>query len=92
MRTTTAILTFLGILAFEAFFCPEVAAQPREQIRLAVGESTLIRVARNITRVVVGNPRVADVRATGPREVLVVGRGRGATTITRSMSRSSMSL
>lgn len=82
MRTTTAILTFLTIIVFEVILCPEAVAQPREQIRLAVGESTLIRVSRNITRVVVGNPRVADVRATGPREVLVVGRGRGATTIT----------
>jgi pilus assembly protein CpaC len=51
-----------------------------------VGESTLIQVQRDINRVVVGNPNVADVRATGPREVLVVGRGRGATNITATTS------
>lgn len=57
------------------------AERSSQQVRLSVGESTLIRVQQNITRVVVGNPSVADVRATGPREVLVVGRGRGSTTI-----------
>jgi pilus assembly protein CpaC len=87
MRNTTTIPTLLATLLLFAVVCPSAAAQTAaEEIRLSVGESTLIRVEEAITRVVVGNPRVADVRATGPREVLVVGRGRGATTITATTS------
>lgn len=85
MRYSTTIQTIVVAALLGGLWCPEALAQRgREQIRLSVGESSLIRVQRNITRVVVGNPRVADVRATGAQEVLVVGRGRGATTITAS--------
>ncbi len=82
MRILSHLQILLGAVLLSAALCGSAGAQSgRQQIRLSVGESTLIRVERNIVRVVVGNPQVADVRATGPREVLVVGRGRGATTI-----------
>jgi pilus assembly protein CpaC len=83
MRYTNFILTAVVVFGLEAFLCQDANAQRRrEEIRLSVGESTLIQVQKNISRAVVGNPRVADIRETGPREVLVVGRGRGATQIT----------
>jgi pilus assembly protein CpaC len=56
-------------------------AQDRNTIRLTVGESTLVRTEAPITRVIVGNENIADVRATSAREVLVVGVGRGSTTV-----------
>lgn len=58
-----------------------VLAQDRNTLRLTVGESTLVRTEAPITRVVVGNENIADVRATSAREVLVVGVGRGSTTV-----------
>lgn len=60
---------------------PLAVAQERNTIRLTVGESTLVRQDAPITRVVVGNENIADVRATSAREVLVVGVGRGTTTV-----------
>lgn len=82
MRYTTTVFSTLVFIALGAVSSPRAWAE--ENIRLSVGESTLIQVQGNITRAVVGNPRVADIRETGPREVLVVGRGRGATQITLS--------
>ena len=86
MRYETMTSVVVGLVMVVAWPRPGQAQTVSQQIRLSVGESTLIQVQKNINRVVVGNPRVADVQATGPREVLVVGRGRGTTNITATTS------
>lgn len=62
--------------------CRTAEAQRRDQIRLSAGESTTIRTQRAFTRVVVGNSSIADIRELNSREILVVGRRRGTTTVT----------
>lgn len=83
MRNRTTIPALLGALLLSAAFCRPAEAQRHERnIRLSVGESTTIRTQRAFTRAVVGNSSVADIRELNSREILVVGRRRGTTTIT----------
>jgi len=87
MRVNVILGSTVAFLLLFAGVSGSALAERRQQIRLSVGESTLIRIQSNIHKIYVGNPSVADVRNTGPREVLVVGRGRGATNITVRTSR-----
>lgn len=83
MRYTTTIPALLGALLLSTILCRDAEAQRHERnIRLSVGESTTIRTQRAFSRAVVGNSGIADIRELNSREILVVGRRRGNTTIT----------
>jgi pilus assembly protein CpaC len=58
------------------------AQESEHEIRLSVGESTTIRTQRAFTRAVIANSGIADIRELNSREILVLGRRRGTTTIT----------
>lgn len=67
------------LLAIFTVICGQVSYG--QEISLTVGGSTLIRTQSPIRKVIVGNPSIADVRETSPRELLVVGVGQGRTNI-----------
>lgn len=50
-------------------------------LRLVAGKSTLLSLPHDIERVSVGNPEVADVVLTHPREVYLLGRKSGQTNL-----------
>ncbi len=50
-------------------------------LRLVAGKSTLLALPHDIVRVSVGNPEVADVVLTHPREVYLLGRKSGQTNL-----------
>lgn len=50
-------------------------------LRLVAGKSTLLALPNDIVRVSVGNPEVADVVLTHPREVYLLGRKSGQTNL-----------
>ncbi len=50
-------------------------------LRLVAGKSTLLALPHDIVRVSVGNPDVADVVLTHPREVYLLGRKSGQTNL-----------
>ena len=66
---------------------PHVAATPPGPVergvalRLVAGKSTLLALPNDIVRVSVGNPEVADVVLTHPREVYLLGRKSGQTNL-----------
>jgi len=66
---------------------PAVAAQPPgpvergQTLRLVAGKSTLLAVPNDIVRISVGNPEVADVVLTHPREVYLLGKKSGQTNL-----------
>ena len=55
-----------------------VAAAP---LALGLGEGEAVRLAGPARSVVVGDPEIADVSMTGPRDLVVLGRGYGVTSI-----------
>lgn len=52
-----------------------------QTLRLVAGKSTLLSLPQDIVRVSVGNPEVADVVLTHPREVYLLGRKHGQTNL-----------
>ena len=52
-----------------------------QPLRLVAGKSTLLNVPHDILRVSVGNPDVADVVLTHPREVYLLGKKSGQTNL-----------
>lgn len=78
-----------------AFLCPQATSvwgagplgKIRDQeitqtVRLKVGQSKVLEIPFAITRISVGNPEVADIIVTGPREVYVNGIASGTTNVT----------
>ncbi len=66
---------------------PATPAQPPgpvergQSLRLVAGKSTLLAVPNDILRISVGNPDVADVVLTHPREVYLLGKKSGQTNL-----------
>ncbi|MCX7057003.1 MAG: type II and III secretion system protein family protein [Proteobacteria bacterium] len=54
---------------------------PADTLRVVVHKSLVIPLAEPATRVSVGDPAIADVLLTGPREVYVLGKKIGSTNI-----------
>ncbi|MGQ9688193.1 MAG: type II and III secretion system protein family protein [Desulfobaccales bacterium] len=52
-----------------------------QTLRLKVGQSKVLQIPFTITRISVGNPEVADIILTGPREVYVNGVATGSTNL-----------
>lgn len=52
-----------------------------QPLRLVAGKSTLLSLPHDIVRISVGNPDVADVVLTHPREVYVLGKKSGQTNL-----------
>lgn len=48
---------------------------------LGLGEGEAVRLSGPARNVVVGDPEIADVSMTGPRDMVVLGRGYGSTSI-----------
>jgi pilus assembly protein CpaC len=63
---------------------PTASPSPVERglpLRLVAGKSTLLTLPHDIVRVSVGNPDVADVVLTHPREVYILGKKSGQTNL-----------
>ena len=75
MRTAHAILC--AALAG----CCTVAAQPAHNLTLMEGKGRLLQFPRDIARVVVAEPKIADAIVVSPREVMVEAKGPGSTTV-----------
>lgn len=58
---------------------PTVAAAA--PLVLGLGEGEAVRLSGPARNVVVGDPDIADVSMTGPRDLVVLGRGYGSTSI-----------
>ena len=52
-----------------------------QPLRLVAGKSTLLSLPHDIVRISVGNPDVADVVLTHPREVYLLGKKSGQTNL-----------
>ena len=65
----------VGLLALEA------RAQDQQTITIGVGQQKVISVPGGVQRLSIGEPEIADVKAIGNNEVLVLGVGEGRTTL-----------
>lgn len=52
-----------------------------EQVSVPVGESRVFTTGRDISRLVIGNPEIADVVLVSPRSFYVLGQGLGQTNL-----------
>lgn len=68
-------------LAAPAAVTPPGPVERGLPLRLVAGKSTLLALPHDIVRVSVGNPEVADVVLTHPREVYLLGRKSGQTNL-----------
>ncbi len=71
----------LGLVAGILLASTPCSAYPADVLRVVVHKSQVIPLAEPATRVSVGDPAIADVLLTGPREVYVLGRKIGSTNI-----------
>lgn len=79
LRSPSASLV-LGAFAALALGAAPAAAQD-QTITIGVGQQKVIQVPGGIQRISVGDPEVADVKAIGSNEVLVLGVAEGRTTL-----------
>ena len=73
MTSITYALAFAGALIATA------ASAADEPVAVAVGRVTIVRSARAISTLIVGDPTIADVVAEGENAVLVFGKKAGRT-------------
>jgi pilus assembly protein CpaC len=79
---TLAVLGYSTTLAWGADPLGKIRDQEITQtLRLKVGQSKVLRIPFNITRISVGNPEVADIILTSPQEVYVNGISTGTTNL-----------
>lgn len=79
----TAAPCILAVLLAASGFAPGLLAQtaPPRQLKLLIGRGELIQFERDISRVVVSEPKIADAVVVGPREVMVNAKGVGKATV-----------
>ncbi len=72
-----------SLLAILALLAPALPAQtaPAKELSLLIGRGELISFERDLTRVVIAEPRIADAVVVSPREVMVNAKGVGKTTL-----------
>jgi pilus assembly protein CpaC len=63
-----------------AVAAPE-AARPDLSVKLGLGQNKVLNVPGGVSRIAVGDPEVADVKAIGSGELLVLGVAEGKTTL-----------
>ena len=81
---TTKMSRWLACAALLVFLAPPVRAdQPkdREVIRVSVGAQTDFKTPANVQRVAIGDTAIADVRVLGRREILILGKHAGETSL-----------
>lgn len=71
------IISLVGL----AFFVPMANAVVDSAITIESGKQTTIRNVRQIARVAVGNPEIADVTLISERQILVTAKSPGATSL-----------
>src|SRR5215472_7838486 len=75
----TAALAAIALAAAQTPTTPETR-QPRE-IPLLTGRGELLRFDKDLTKVAVAEPKIADAVVISPREVMVNAKGAGRTTV-----------
>ena len=81
MRTLTALLLALWIVFVGMRLPAQQTASERREVPLTVGKGELLRFDRDVTRVVIAEPKVADAVVVSPHEVMVNAKGAGQTTL-----------
>src|SRR5436853_1561833 len=75
----TAALAAMAMAAAQTTTSAEIR-QPRD-ISLLAGRGELLRFDRDLTKVAVAEPKIADAVVISPREVMVNAKGAGRTTV-----------
>ncbi|MBL8173174.1 MAG: pilus assembly protein N-terminal domain-containing protein [Bryobacterales bacterium] len=72
-----------SLLLLTALLAPVLPAQtaPAKEMSLLVGRGELISFERDLNRVVIAEPKIADAVVVSPREVMVNAKGVGKTTL-----------
>src|SRR5438477_10980839 len=76
----TAALAAMAVLAAAQTTTTAEIRQPRE-IPLLAGRGELLRFDRDLTKVAVAEPKIADAVVISPREVMVNAKTAGRTTV-----------
>jgi pilus assembly protein CpaC len=71
-----AIVLMSGILAAQT-----TTTAPQREINVLIGRGELLSFERDLQRVVIAEPRIADAVVVSPREVMVNAKGVGKTTL-----------
>src|SRR5436190_4762994 len=79
VRFTAALAAMAIMAAAQTTTVPEIR-QPRD-ISLLAGRGELLRFDRDLTKVAVAEPKIADAVVISPREVMVNAKGAGRTTV-----------
>ncbi len=80
MRPTVRVLGALSLLAAASAMLWAQTAPPR-QLSILIGRGELLQFDREIQRVAVAEPKIADAVVVSPREIMVNAKGVGKTTI-----------
>jgi pilus assembly protein CpaC len=76
MRTCAPLLALLFVFGSPAADTPSVHA-----LSLVVGKGELLQFDRDVARVVIAEPKIADAVIVSPRDVMVNAKGAGQTTL-----------
>jgi pilus assembly protein CpaC len=78
-RSFFALIVFAGLLPAQDPATAPVAAE--HDLALVAGRGRLLRFAREVSRVAVAEPKIADAVVVSPREIMVNGKTPGHTTL-----------
>jgi Flp pilus assembly secretin CpaC len=78
-RSFFALIVFAGLLPAQDPATAPVAAE--HSLALVAGRGRLLRFAREVSRVAVAEPKIADAVVVSPREIMVNGKTPGHTTL-----------
>jgi pilus assembly protein CpaC len=78
-RSFFALIVFAGLLPAQDPTTVPVAAE--HSLALVAGRGRLLRFAREVSRVAVAEPKIADAVVVSPREIMVNGKTPGHTTL-----------
>ena len=76
MKTRASLLALLFVFGAPAADTPSVHA-----LSLVVGKGELLQFDRDVARVVIAEPKIADAVIVSPRDVMVNAKGAGQTTL-----------
>lgn len=74
-------LLLAGLFLTASPLLPAAAAETPEALSVPIGSHKLLRLRANVGRIAIGDPKVADVNVVGARELLVLGKGQGVTSL-----------
>ncbi|WP_099866129.1 pilus assembly protein N-terminal domain-containing protein [Pararhizobium haloflavum] len=81
VHLASCALRYAASLAFAALLCGAAPAAADSDIRVMMDHARILKLDRSVSKVIIGNPEIADVTVSDPQTIVLTGRSFGATNL-----------